>query len=79
MSPEETGFLYPFIEADEHDVGALLSDLAASATGKAAESSELRTLTLEALDGDLDRAATAMAERFRAGGRLYTFGNGGSS
>jgi len=34
MSPEDTDFLYPFIEADEHDVGALLSDLAASATGK---------------------------------------------
>ena len=27
MSPEETGFLYPFIEADEHDADALLRDL----------------------------------------------------
>lgn len=76
MSPEGSDFLYPFIEADEHDVGALLSDLAASATGKAAESSRLRGLTLEALDSDLDLAAQALADRFVAGGWLYTFGNG---
>jgi D-sedoheptulose 7-phosphate isomerase len=79
MSPEGTDFLYPFIEGDEHDAGALLSDLAVSASGKAAESSRLRSLTLDALGGELERAAGAMADRFRAGGRLYTFGNGGSS
>ena len=79
MSPEGSDFLYPFIEADEHDVDALLNDLAASATAKAAESGRLRGLTLEALDSDLDRAARALADRFTAGGRLYTFGNGGSS
>jgi D-sedoheptulose 7-phosphate isomerase len=79
MSPEDTDFLYPFIEADEHDVGALLSDLAASATGKVAESCRLRDLTLEDLRTDLDEAGRALADRFGAGGRLYTFGNGGSS
>jgi D-sedoheptulose 7-phosphate isomerase len=79
MSPEGTDFLYPFIEADEHDVEALLSDLASSATGKAAESSFLRSSTLEALDGELDRAGDDTADRLLAGGRLYTFGNGGSS
>ena len=79
MSPEGTDFLYPFIEADERDAEALLSDLAASAAGKATESAQLRSSTLEALGGDLERAAQAMAERFEAGGRLYTFGNGGSA
>jgi len=79
MSLEGTRFLYPFIEADEHDVSALLSDLAASATDKAAENRRLLSATLEGLGSDLGRAARAMAERFRAGGRLYAFGNGGSS
>jgi len=79
MSPEGTDFLYPFIEGDERDVEALLSDLAESAAGKATESARLRSSTLESLCDDLERAAQAMAERFEAGGRLYTFGNGGSA
>jgi len=79
MSPENTDFLYPFIEAGEHDVEALLRDLATSAAAKAAECSRLRSESLEALGSDLDRAARAISDRFRAGGRLYTFGNGGSS
>jgi len=79
MAAEGTDFLYPFIEADEHDVGALLSDLAISAAAKAEESARLRHTTLEELSNELESAASAMARRFRAGGRLYTFGNGGSS
>jgi len=79
MSPEGTDFLYPFIEGDERDVEALLGDLAASAGGKATESAQLRRSTLESLSGDLERASQEMAERFGAGGRLYTFGNGGSA
>jgi D-sedoheptulose 7-phosphate isomerase len=74
-----TDFLYPFIERDEHDAAALLADLAASAAGKAAESSRLRTETLEAAGTGIAAAAEAMAARFQAGGRLFTFGNGGSA
>src|SRR5258705_386094 len=40
-------FLYPFLEGDERDVDALLSDLAASAQAKAADSRRLRVATLE--------------------------------
>ena len=40
-------FLYPFIEADETDSGALLVDLARSARAKAQTSAELRRETLE--------------------------------
>jgi D-sedoheptulose 7-phosphate isomerase len=79
VSPESTDFLYPFIEADEHDVGALLKDLAASARDKATESQRLQTATLDACSAELDAIASAMAGRFQAGGRLFTFGNGGSS
>jgi D-sedoheptulose 7-phosphate isomerase len=72
-------FLYPFIEGDEHDAGPLLLDLARSAEAKAAGSLALRSATLDLLDAELEATAKAMAERFNAGGRLFAFGNGGSS
>jgi len=78
MSDEPTNFLYPFIDAEEEDPKSLLADLAASAQAKAAESLALRRSTLEANADLLERAATEMAQRFAAGGRLFTFGNGGS-
>jgi D-sedoheptulose 7-phosphate isomerase len=79
MTGEPTNFLYPFIDAEERDADALLTDLAASARAKAAESLALRRSTLEANAEVLGRAAAEMARRFAAGGRLFTFGNGGSS
>lgn len=79
MTPEGTDFLYPFIEADERDAGALLTDLAASAEAKATESARLTAETLAACGPILDRLAEAMAGRFLAGGRLFAFGNGGSA
>ncbi len=79
MNAEPTGFLYPFIDGDEHDVPALLADLAASARAKMAESSDLRTVTLSRSTDALRTAGEAMAHRFQHGGRLFTFGNGGSA
>ena len=79
MTGEPTNFLYPFIDAEERDADALLADLAASAQAKAAESLALRRSTLEANADVVDRAAAELARRFAAGGRLFTFGNGGSS
>ncbi|MET0729309.1 MAG: SIS domain-containing protein [Acidimicrobiales bacterium] len=74
-----TDFLYPFLEREERDAGALLEDLARSARAKATLSGRLRDTTLAALDADLATTAEAMAERFGRGGRLFAFGNGGSS
>ncbi len=79
MSPESTDFLYPFIEGDETDSASLLGDLARSAEGKWAQSSALRSETLERCEDQLRTVAAAMAERFAAGGRLFAFGNGGSA
>jgi D-sedoheptulose 7-phosphate isomerase len=79
VSGESTGFLYPFIEAEERDSSSLLGDLAASAREKAHESSALQQSTLVACAPDVLAAAEQMAERFASGGRLYSFGNGGSS
>jgi D-sedoheptulose 7-phosphate isomerase len=76
---ERTDFLYPFIEGDERAAGGLLEDLGASAVSKSAASAALRTTTLERDRDQLDLAATGMAARLASGGRLFTFGNGGSS
>ena len=82
MTPGEaasSSFLYPFLDAEETDGAALTADLVASAESKAVESTELRRTAVAGLAPELDRAAAAMAAAFRAGGRLFTFGNGGSA
>lgn len=76
---ESTGFLYPFIESEERDSSTLLDDLAASATSKVHESAALQQATLAEWAEGIEAAATQMAERFASGGRMYAFGNGGSS
>ena len=76
---ESTGFLYPFIESEETDATGLLDDLAGSARSKAAESVRLQRDSLDEYRDTLTTAGAEMADRFRHGGRLYTFGNGGSS
>jgi D-sedoheptulose 7-phosphate isomerase len=77
--PQATAFLYPFLDADERDAGPLLAELATSARAKAAESAALQQATLAASADQVAACGAAMAERFAAGGRLYAFGNGGSS
>jgi D-sedoheptulose 7-phosphate isomerase len=79
MSPEATDFLYPFIEGDEKDAASLLVDLGQSAQGKWGESTTLRQRTLAECEASIRQIASAMAERFQAGGRLFAFGNGGSA
>ncbi|MBW8817889.1 MAG: SIS domain-containing protein [Streptomyces sp.] len=79
VSTENTGFLYPFIEADERDATALLDDLAASARAKAHESAALQQATLVEYADQVEECAAQLAARFAGGGRMYTFGNGGSS
>jgi D-sedoheptulose 7-phosphate isomerase len=79
VTADGAGFLYPFIEAQERDAGPLLADLAASARSKARESAALQRATLAGCAGQLAACAAAMARRFAGGGRLYTFGNGGSA
>ena len=79
VATEPAGFLYPFIDAEERDPRPLLAELAGSARAKAAESAALQRATLTASEDLVAACGAAMAERFTAGGRLYAFGNGGSS
>lgn len=74
-----TGFLYPFLDAEERDQDSLLTDLAASARAKSIESARLRAGTMSASAGLIKTAGAEMARRFASGGRLFAFGNGGSS
>jgi D-sedoheptulose 7-phosphate isomerase len=71
-----TSFLYPFLEHDEHDLRAVLEDVAASTQQKARDVIALRRAI------DLDAVvvcAHAIRGRLERGGRLIAFGNGGSS
>ena len=76
---DATDFLYPFIEADERNPGALLLDLSESARAKVRTSAALRQATLDRSMPQIDEVAVAMSDRFARGGRLFVFGNGGSS
>lgn len=73
---EPTGFLYPFLESEEDDVDRVLADVRTSTLRKGADVAELRA----AIDvASIERCAVALRERLARGGRLITFGNGGSS
>lgn len=72
-------FLYPFLSGDAGDRTAVLEELSRSARQKLAASVEVRRRTLEELEPEVDAAARAIADRFAAGGRMLTFGNGGSA
>lgn len=76
---EATDFLYPFIEGVEDDLDGLLVDLAASAHAKSVQSADVLATSRDELAHELADTAAAMAERFASGGRLFVFGNGGSS
>jgi len=71
--------LYPFLYAGQTDVSAVLDQVRASTVAKASEVIELRRAVREADGSRLAACARDMADRFRAGGRLLAFGNGGSA
>ncbi len=73
------GSLYPFLTASDVDVNAVLDQVRESTRDKAREIVELRRQVCRSERDKLLACARAMAERFGAGGRLLTFGNGGSS
>ena len=72
--------LYPFLYGGgEQSISAVLDEVRRSTREKAAEIAALRRSVVEAEADRLAACAAAMARRFCDGGRLYTFGNGGSS
>jgi D-sedoheptulose 7-phosphate isomerase len=75
----ELAALYPFLEPARGDPAAVLADVTRSTAEKIEEIGRLRAAVAETEATRIAACATAMAERIAAGGRLFTFGNGGSS
>ncbi|MGH3412453.1 MAG: D-sedoheptulose-7-phosphate isomerase [Marmoricola sp.] len=82
--PDDTGAdslesLYPFLYAEGGDLDAVLQQVRESTVEKALEIVALRERMREEYADRLVSCAREMAERFAAGGWLYSFGNGGSA
>jgi D-sedoheptulose 7-phosphate isomerase len=75
----ELAALYPFLEPARGDPAAVLADVTRSTAEKIEEIGRLRAAVAEAEAARIAACGMAMAERFASGGRLHTFGNGGSS
>ena len=76
MSSDPTGFLYPFLGAEEEDLARVLADVAAFILRKGADVVALRRHI--DLDGVVACGA-AIRDRLDEGGRVLAFGNGGSA
>jgi D-sedoheptulose 7-phosphate isomerase len=74
-----SSFLYPFLGEQEHDLGAILTDVGASVAMKVDEVGALRAQTLDVGFDALCAAAADLRAAFDAGGRLLALGNGGSA
>lgn len=71
--------LYPFLAPAASDPQARLADARRSTVAKAREIVELRARLRGELGPRLLDCARALARAFASGGRLFTFGNGGSA
>lgn len=74
-----SAFLYPYLGADKQDTRATLADVEASIIAKAQEDERLREEAALHTAEALAAAGAALRVRLEAGGKLLTFGNGGSA
>ena len=71
--------LYPFLYSGKSDIDAVLDEVRRSTEEKAREIGELRDRTFERYADRLVECARALAESLAGGGKVFAFGNGGSS
>lgn len=71
--------LYPFLRESGHGLDAVRAEVERSITEKAYEIVALREEMCRGNAGRIAACAEALARSFTAGGRLFAFGNGGSS
>ena len=71
--------LYPFLYAKAGSVDGVLDQVRKSTAAKAREIVALREQTIASVSDQIVECGAAMARAFAAGGRLLTFGNGGSA
>src|ERR687890_606427 len=74
-----SSFLYPFLGKEEQPLEEVVREVQGSMLQKMQEVNHLRTAAAESEAGVISRIAVSVAERLERGGKLITFGNGGSA
>jgi D-sedoheptulose 7-phosphate isomerase len=74
-----SSFLYPYLGSAKQDTGAILADVARSIVAKARDGERLREQVASRQAETIALAARDITARLKRGGRIYTFGNGGSA
>jgi D-sedoheptulose 7-phosphate isomerase len=73
------GFLYPYLERQKQDTGAVVAEVAASIRAKATDDERLRAEVAASQGESIAAAAGAIRRQVERGGKLILFGNGGSA
>src|SRR5215213_6421227 len=74
-----SSFLYPFLGKGEQPLEEVVREVQGSMLQKMHEVNSLRTAAAELEANAISQIAVAVAERLERGGKLITFGNGGSA
>jgi D-sedoheptulose 7-phosphate isomerase len=75
----DSSFLYPFLGEQKEPSADVVDQVAASIRIKAQDDSQLRARVAREQAGQISTTARAIHERLKLGGKLITFGNGGSA
>jgi D-sedoheptulose 7-phosphate isomerase len=74
-----SSFLYPFLGKGQQQLEEIVSEVQGSMLQKMQEVNTLRTAAAESQANAIAHIAVAVTERLERGGKLITFGNGGSA
>ena len=74
-----SSFLYPFLGKGQQPLEEIVSEVQGSMLQKMQEVNSLRSAAAESQANAIARIAVAVTERLERGGKLITFGNGGSA
>lgn len=74
-----SAFLYPFLGKRKQDLGRVIEEVQSSILQKIEEVNGIRSAVAETEVEAMSEIARAIAQRLERGGKLITFGNGGSA
>ena len=74
-----SSFLYPFLGSQEQQLEEVVEEVQGSMLQKMEEVNGMRAVVAETEAPAISKIATAIAERLERGGKILTFGNGGSA
>ena len=74
-----SSFLYPFLGSQEQQLEEVVEEVQGSMLQKMEEVNGMRAVVAETEVPAISKIATAIAERLERGGKIITFGNGGSA